>query len=82
MKIRQKPEDFIVEEIIDLDKTINEGGECYLYKLTKRNIENLKALSYIAKKFKIPLKEIGYCGLKDRYAITTQYITIPKKMEF
>jgi tRNA pseudouridine13 synthase len=79
MKIRQKPEDFVVEEIIDLDKTINEDGECYLYKLTKRNIENLKALSYIAKTFKIPLKEIGYCGLKDRHALTTQYITIPKK---
>ncbi|MBW9221728.1 tRNA pseudouridine(13) synthase TruD [Methanothermococcus sp. SCGC AD-155-C09] len=42
-------------------------------------MENLKALSYISKKFKIPLKDIGYCGLKDRHAITLQYITLPTK---
>ncbi|WP_456416114.1 tRNA pseudouridine(13) synthase TruD [Methanocaldococcus sp.] len=77
MKLRMKPEDFIVEEIIDFNKI--SGKKCYLYKLTKRNIESLKAFSYISKKFRIPLKDIGYCGLKDRHALTTQYISIPKK---
>ena len=77
MKLRMKPEDFIVEEIVDFDKIA--GKKCYLYKLTKRNIECLKAFSYIAKKFRIPLRDIGYCGLKDRHALTTQYISIPKK---
>ena len=77
MKLRMKPEDFIVEEIIDFNKI--SGKKCYLYKLTKRNIECLKAFSYISKKFRIPLKDIGYCGLKDRHALTTQYISIPKK---
>ncbi|ACX73032.1 tRNA pseudouridine synthase D TruD [Methanocaldococcus vulcanius M7] len=71
-----KPEDFIVEEIINPEKIA--GDKCYLYILTKKNIESLKALSYISKKFKIPLKDIGYCGLKDRHAITKQYISIPK----
>ncbi len=66
-----------MEEIVDFEKI--KGNKCYLYKLTKRNIESLKAFSYISKKFKIPLKDIGYCGLKDRHAITTQYISIPKK---
>ncbi|MCQ6254251.1 tRNA pseudouridine(13) synthase TruD [Methanocaldococcus sp.] len=77
MKLRMKPEDFIVEEIIDFNKI--SGKKCYLYKLTKRNIESLKASSYISKKFRIPLKDIGYCGLKDKHALTTQYISIPKK---
>ncbi|ENN96293.1 tRNA pseudouridine synthase D [Methanocaldococcus villosus KIN24-T80] len=77
MKLRMKPEDFIVEEILDFNKI--KGDKCYLYKLTKRNIESFKAFSYIAKKFKIPLKDIGYCGLKDRHAVTTQYISIPKE---
>ncbi|WP_456418584.1 tRNA pseudouridine(13) synthase TruD [Methanocaldococcus infernus] len=77
VKLRVKPEDFIVEEVLDLNKV--KGSKCYLYKLTKRNIECLKALSYISKKFKIPLKDIGYCGLKDRHALTIQYISIPKK---
>ncbi|MEO2117731.1 MAG: tRNA pseudouridine(13) synthase TruD [Methanocaldococcus sp.] len=77
MKLRMKPEDFIVEEIVNFNKI--KGNKCYLYKLTKRNIESLKAFSYIAKRFKIPLRDIGYCGLKDRHALTTQYISIPKK---
>ncbi len=71
-----KPEDFIVEEIINPEKIA--GEKCYLYILTKKNIESLKALSYISKRFKIPLKDIGYCGLKDKHAITKQYISIPK----
>jgi len=78
VKIRQLPEDFVVEEIID-ENTLQEGDAYNLYLLKKVNMENLRTLSYISKKFKIPLKEIGYCGLKDRHAITTQHITIPAK---
>ena len=81
MKLRQIPEDFIVEEILDNDidgiKSNTDKGSFNLYILKKTNIENLKALSYVSKEFNIPLKDIGYCGLKDRHAITTQYITIP-----
>ncbi|WP_292460894.1 tRNA pseudouridine(13) synthase TruD [Methanothermococcus sp.] len=81
MKLRQIPEDFIVKEILDNDINNIENNtdkESFnLYTLKKTNIENLKALSYVSKEFNIPLKNIGYCGLKDRHAITTQYITIP-----
>ncbi|WP_268220677.1 tRNA pseudouridine(13) synthase TruD [Methanofervidicoccus abyssi] len=76
VKIRQLPEDFIVEEILD-ENILEEGDTFNLYLLKKTNMEILRTLSYISKKFKIPLKEIGYCGLKDRHAITIQYITIP-----
>ncbi len=77
IKIRQKHEDFVVKEIINTKKYLL--GKYYLYELTKENINTLQAISYIAKKFNIPLKYIGFCGLKDKHAITTQYITIPKK---
>ncbi|AEH06707.1 tRNA pseudouridine(13) synthase TruD [Methanothermococcus okinawensis] len=96
MKIRQLPEDFTVDEILDDDILCNEvlndidnsikdtkntknidDTNFNLYTLKKTNIENLKALSYVSKEFNIPLKNIGYCGLKDRHAITKQYITIP-----
>ena len=79
IKLRQKLEDFIVEEVINIPEEENEQWEYNLYILIKKNIENLSAISYISKKFKVPLKDIGYCGLKDRHGITTQYITIPKK---
>lgn len=76
MKIRMLPEDFIVEEILDDEL---EGNECYIYKLTKIGIESFKAFSYMSKKFGISLKDIGYLGLKDRHAISSQYISLPKK---
>ncbi|ABR55105.1 tRNA pseudouridine synthase D TruD [Methanococcus vannielii SB] len=77
MKLRQKPEDFIVNEI--LEYKLVDYGNYSLYRLKKLGIENLAAISYISKNFKIPLNDIGYCGLKDRHAITTQYITIPNE---
>jgi len=78
VKIRQLPEDFIVEEILD-EKALKEGDAYNLYLLKKVNMENLRTLSYISKRFRIPLKEIGYCGLKDRHAVTIQHITIPAR---
>jgi tRNA pseudouridine13 synthase len=77
MKFRQKHEDFIVNEILDYE--LNDNGNYSLYTLQKNGIENLKAISYLSKNFEVPTKEIGYCGLKDRHAITTQYVSIPKE---
>lgn len=77
MKLRQKPEDFIVNEILDYN--LVDYGNYSLYKLQKVGIENLAAISYLSKNFKIPLNNIGYCGLKDRHAITTQYVSIPNE---
>lgn len=77
MKFRQKHEDFIVNEILEYE--LNDYGNYFLYKLQKNGIENLKAISYLSKNFEVPTKEIGYCGLKDRHAITTQYVSIPKE---
>ncbi|MDK2790802.1 MAG: tRNA pseudouridine13 synthase [Methanothermococcus sp.] len=82
MKLKQIPEDFIVEEIVNLENIKDMGNKevnYNIYSLKKKNIENLRALSYISKYFKVPLKSIGYCGLKDRHGITTQYITVPKE---
>ncbi|MCS3922688.1 tRNA pseudouridine13 synthase [Methanococcus voltae PS] len=85
MKLRQKPEDFKVQEVLDLENILtdeNSSEKNYkIYELCKKNMENLKAISYISKSQEIPLKEIGYCGLKDRHAITKQYISIPAEYE-
>jgi tRNA pseudouridine13 synthase len=35
------------------------------------------AIHSIAKKLHVPLSEIGYAGLKDKHALTRQYISIP-----
>ena len=74
-RIKTRPEDFIVEEI-PLYAPQDEGNYWFL-ELKKRNVSTLEALRVISRSLKIPLREIGFAGLKDRFAITTQYITIP-----
>jgi len=74
-KIKRKPEDFIVEEVPLLEP--KKEGNFRLLKLTKSNVSTLEALRVLSRFAKIPLKEIGFDGLKDKFAVTTQYLTIP-----
>ena len=78
-RIKTKPEDFTVEEIPNLKP--GEEGKFHLVELKKRDTSTLEALRVISRFLKIPLKEIGFAGLKDRYAITTQYLTVPASYE-
>ncbi|ALM74872.1 tRNA pseudouridine(13) synthase TruD [Thermococcus barophilus] len=73
-KIKQRPEDFIVVEIVP--KRLISGGPCLIYKLKKKNWETMAAVKEIAKRIGIHYKEIGFAGTKDRHALTVQYISI------
>lgn len=73
-KIKQKPEDFIVIEVVP--KRLISGGSCLIYKLKKKNWETMAAIKEIAKRIGIHYKEIGFAGTKDRHAFTVQYVSI------
>jgi tRNA(Glu) U13 pseudouridine synthase TruD len=73
--LKQTPQDFIVREIPN--HTFEKTGPFTVYELHKTGIPTLKALKYIAEQFRINESLIGYAGLKDAQAVTTQYITIP-----
>lgn len=79
--IKQTPDDFIVEEQLSfldrLEKDPNKLKGYVYYKLTKKNTTTLHALSRIASALFIEDKQIGFCGLKDKNATTSQYISIP-----
>lgn len=79
MKLRQKPEDFIVEELNSFD--LVRESKFKLYSLKKTGIETFYLLSHISKKNNIPSKAFGVAGLKDKHAISTQYFTIPSKYD-
>ncbi len=72
--IKQQPEDFIVEEIMELD--FNPEGNYAYYTLKKRNYTTLDAIKKIAAVFRIKEKFINAAGNKDKQAITTQKISI------
>lgn len=72
--IRTAPEDFVVNEQLAFPLS-GEGEHLYL-QIKKRNTNT----HWLAKKLSefsgVPLRDIGYAGLKDRYAVTTQWFSL------
>ncbi len=78
MKIKVKPEDFIVKEQTDFKSSDN--GKYYLYMLEKTGWNSIDALKLIARENNLSFNALSYCGKKDRYAKTYQYITSDRKL--
>src|SRR5207253_5179466 len=74
MKIKERPEDFQVEELTDLHP--QDSGPFALYRLEKRNLNTLDALQFVRRRWKIDRQRMSFGGLKDRHAQTIQYFTI------
>jgi tRNA pseudouridine13 synthase len=76
MKLKSFPEDFVVEELASLN--LKEDGEFAVYKLTKVGVESLKLFNQLAHQCQVSVSDIGYLGVKDKHAISVQYISLPK----
>jgi tRNA pseudouridine13 synthase len=78
VKLRQRPEDFIVEEVSRLAPGGRGGAEgTYgLYRLRKRSITTPEAVRRVGREGGIERGRIRFSGLKDRHAITVQFVTI------
>lgn len=75
--------DFTVEEKISPRKytrgrIVKRGNKYWLVMIRKSEITTKKMIQEVGKFFRISKTEIGYAGMKDKHAITYQYITIPK----
>ncbi|MEM0466375.1 MAG: tRNA pseudouridine(13) synthase TruD [Candidatus Thermoplasmatota archaeon] len=76
MKLKQQPTDFIVQELSNIQ--ISDTEKKYsIYLLEKQELDTFSALKYLSNQLNIPLFDIGYAGLKDKHALTRQYISIP-----
>jgi tRNA pseudouridine13 synthase len=73
MKIKQRPDDFQVEELTAL---VPSDGPYALYRLEKRGWSTPDALAALRRRWRIELRRLSYGGLKDRHAATVQYLTI------
>ncbi|MCF6158566.1 MAG: tRNA pseudouridine(13) synthase TruD [wastewater metagenome] len=76
IKTKVKPEDFIVEEVAEIP--INKTGDFCVYLLWKRGQNTTEVLKKLSKQSGIPLSCFSYGGRKDKYASTSQYITIAR----
>ena len=71
--------DFVVNEILPLDFT-GEGEHLWLH-IEKLGMNTAYLAKLLSEWAEIPLRDVGYSGLKDRHALTTQWFSlrIPKK---
>lgn len=74
MKIKCRPEDFVVEELSAV--TPGEHGPFVYYRLTKVGLGTPEALDLIRRRWNLGMADVHYGGLKDRHARTIQYVTI------
>ena len=68
------PEDFIVEELPLYEPT--RTGTHTFFAMRKRNLSTLEAIHRIARDLQVRTEQLGYAGLKDKNAVTTQVLSV------
>lgn len=73
-QFRGQPEDFIVNEHIDI--ALSGAGEHLWLQVRKTGANTDWVAGQIARCAQVPASEVGYAGLKDRHAVTTQWFSV------
>ncbi len=77
MRLKTTPEDFRVRELLEWDEVPT--GSFVVHQLHKEKLSTPEALSMLARQCNVDRSAIAYAGLKDRQAVTDQYITIERR---
>ena len=75
-QIRRHPEDFQVTEELGWELS-GEGEHDYLY-IEKSGANSQWVAKQLAQFANVPLKDVGFAGLKDRHAVTRQWFSVPR----
>ena len=73
-RIRVHAEDFVVDEI-PLFEPAGEGDHVMLL-IRKRGLNTREVAGRLARQAGVPIREVGFAGLKDRVAVTTQWFSL------
>ena len=73
--LKQDPEDFVVEEIPTY-QPCGEGEHLFLW-IEKRGVAAEQLSRHIAHTLNLKPMDVGVAGLKDRHAITRQFVSVP-----
>ena len=74
--LRQVPEDFLVEEI---PLYLPQGSGSHAYALVQKRSLTTRDLVTTLLREGLKEKEIGVAGLKDKHAVTTQWLSVPQR---
>jgi tRNA pseudouridine13 synthase len=78
VKLKSRPEDFIVQEVSSF--TPDPTGRYFVYELEKRSLATLEALKIIAGRSGMRPAELSASGLKDKHALTSQLFSAPRAL--
>ena len=76
MKLKHKPGDFRVRELLD-DEYLQKSGGHHVYLVTKRKHTSLEAAEVLASMANMNTADVAMAGLKDRQGVTSQYMSLP-----
>ncbi|MEO1037241.1 MAG: tRNA pseudouridine(13) synthase TruD [Pseudomonadota bacterium] len=76
--IRTVADDFVVAE--ELGFAPASDGAHWLVHVKKRLATTPWAAKVLSRAFAVPVREVGYSGLKDRHAVTTQWFSLPRQL--
>jgi tRNA pseudouridine13 synthase len=74
VKIKQRPEDFVVREGYRFDP--DPEGQVWVYRMDKQKISTLQALERISGEFGVRRRNLSICGLKDKQGRTEQLVGV------
>jgi len=77
--LKQSPDDFIVEEIPAYLPS-GEGEHLFLW-IEKRDLSAEQLHARVARVLRISRNDVGIAGLKDRRAVTRQFVSVPARCE-
>ncbi|HUS26950.1 MAG TPA: tRNA pseudouridine(13) synthase TruD [Kofleriaceae bacterium] len=73
--LRTTPEDFFVDEEAAYEPSGT--GDHVFVRIEKRGLTTMQAVERIAKAVSVNPRDIGVAGMKDRHAVTRQWISLP-----
>lgn len=71
---RREPEDFVVEELAD--PALGDAGEHVYLQIRKRGANTNWVAQQLARVAGVAPRDVGFFGLKDRHAVTTQWFSV------
>jgi tRNA pseudouridine13 synthase len=74
--LKTRCEDFRVDEVLGFEPSGE--GEHYCLLLKKQNLNTTEVAQMLAQLAGVRLREVGYAGMKDKRAITTQWFSVCK----
>lgn len=79
LRLREQLDDFVVSETLGFEP---DGVGAHLWLYTEKRGWNTEAVArHLARTARVPARDVGYSGLKDRWSVSCQWFSVPVASE-